>query len=118
MALVQGKLGEFCRRGVSGFKKTNNIEAWLPSTSPQEDSAVPLHLPVGAWMLLCCSLVKPLSSSYCHEYPLMPLQGEENIGKAENQSEGPLSPFGLRGHGLRFEGKRGQVGMLGMKATP
>lgn len=44
VALVQGKLGELSRGGVSGFKKKpNNIEAWLPSTSPQEDPAALLH---------------------------------------------------------------------------
>lgn len=47
----------------------------------------------------------------------MPLQGEESIGKTENQSEGLLSLFGLRSHGLRLEGKRGQVRVLGMKAA-
>lgn len=43
VALVQGKLGELSRGGVSGFKKQNSIEAWLPSTSPQEGPAAPLH---------------------------------------------------------------------------
>lgn len=50
----------------------------------------------------------------------MPLQGrgEESIGKTQKQSEGPLSLFGLRGRGPRSEGKRGRVGMRGMKAAP
>lgn len=48
----------------------------------------------------------------------MPLQGEESIGKAQKQSEGLLSLFGLGGHGLGLEGKRSQVGMPGMKAAP
>lgn len=50
MALVQGKLGELSRGCVSGLKKKNkktSIEAWLPSTSPQEDPAALLHHQTG-----------------------------------------------------------------------
>lgn len=72
MALVQGKLGELSRGCVSGLKKkTKKTASRLGS---------PLHLPkrtlqpcftirLGTWMLLGCSLVKPLSSSYYHRVP-------------------------------------------------